>query len=77
MNTKQANTTAPRRPNAGQFRKGHDPRRHVHSATCGHELYKFSAADCSQGFWTSISKFGVSIGPKLHAAGRWPNYRRA
>ena len=50
----------------GRFRKGFDPRRH-----------KFTREECSRGFWTAISIWGVSMGDKLHAAGRWPNYRRA
>ena len=50
----------------GRFRKGHDPRRHV-----------FTRDECSRGFWTAIAVWGVSMGDKLHAAGRWPNYRRA
>jgi hypothetical protein len=50
----------------GRFLKGHDPRRH-----------KFTAAECSRGFWTAISVWGVGIGEKLHAAGRWPTYRQA
>jgi hypothetical protein len=49
----------------GRFRKGFDPRRHV-----------FTREECSRGFWTAISIWGVTIGDKLHAAGRWPNYRR-
>jgi len=69
-------STTPR-PNAGHFRKGRDPRRHVHTPACGHQLYKFTAADCSAGFWSAIATLGVSIGPKLYARGRWPNFRRA
>lgn len=39
----------------GRFVKGaNDPRRHVHSATCGHKLYQFSKADCSKGFWAAV-----------------------
>lgn len=50
----------------GRFRKGFDPRRH-----------KFTREECSRGFWTAIAVWGVGMGDKLHAAGRWPNYRRA
>lgn len=60
------NTTPARRPNPGQFRKGPDPRRH-----------KFTREECSRGFWAAIAVWGVGMGAKLHAAGRWPNYRRA
>jgi hypothetical protein len=66
MNAKQPNTTPARRPNAGSFKPGPDPRRH-----------KFTAAECSQGFWTAIAVWGVGIGGKLNAAGKWPGYRRA
>ena len=56
------------RANKGSFRPGPDPRRH-----------KFTPAECSAGFWTAIAVMGLSIGKKLHAAGRWPNFsgRRA
>jgi len=54
----------PRRPNAGQFKPGFDSRRH-----------KFTPAECSQDFWTAIAVMGLSIGKKLHAAGRWPTYQ--
>ena len=61
----QSDTSTPaRRPNRGYFRKGHDPRRHT-----------FTREECSRGFWTAIALWGVSMGDKLHAAGRWPNYR--
>ena len=53
-----------RRANRGSFRKGFDSRRHI-----------FTPEECSRGFWTAIALWGVSIGEKLHAAGRWPNYR--
>ena len=53
-----------RRPNAGQFRPGPDPRRHT-----------FTKDECSRGFWTAISVWGVSMGEKLHAAGRWPAFQ--
>jgi hypothetical protein len=55
-----------RRANAGNFRKGPDPRRH-----------RFTKEECSRGFWTAIAVWGVSMGAKLHAAGKWPTYRRA
>ena len=71
-----ASTQPTRKPNAGGFRKGADPRRHVHSATCGHELHKFTPEECSRGFWTAIAVLGVSIGAKLHHVGRWPDFRR-
>lgn len=50
----------------GRFLKGHDPRRH-----------KLTREECSRGFWTAIAVWGVSMGAKLHAAGRWPGYRGA
>ena len=53
-----------RKPNHGSFRKGYDKRRHV-----------FTPEECSRGFWTALAVWGVSMGEKLHAAGRWPNYR--
>lgn len=71
-----ASTSATCKPNAGGFRKGGDPRRQVHSATCGHRLYRFTPEDCSKGFWTAIAVLGVSIGPKLHHAGRWPGFQK-
>ena len=49
----------------GRFVKGHDPRRHM-----------FTAEERSRGFWTALAVWGVSMGDKLHAAGRWPGYRR-
>ena len=57
-----------RRANAGSFRPGPDPRRHT-----------FTDAERSAGFWTAIAVMGLSIGPKLHHAGRWPSFsgRRA
>jgi hypothetical protein len=58
------------------FAKGQDARRHVHSATCGHQLYKFSSADCSAGFWSAIAVMGVGIGAKLHKSGRWPGFAK-
>lgn len=36
-------TTRPARRNAGQFRTGHDPRRH-----------KFTREECQRGFWAAI-----------------------
>ncbi len=41
----------------GRFRKGSDPRRHVHNATCGHALYQFTAADRSAGFWAGLAAY--------------------
>ena len=58
------NAQAPRKANRGSFRKGYDSRRHV-----------FTPEECSRGFWTAIALWGVSTGEKLHASGRWPNYR--
>ena len=58
------NAQAPRKANRGSFRKGYDSRRHV-----------FTPEECSRGFWTAIAVWGVSMGDKLHASGRWPNYR--
>ena len=49
---------------AGRFKPGPDPRRHT-----------FTLEECSRGFWTAISVYGVRIGAKLHASGRWPSYR--
>lgn len=46
-------------PNAGAFRKGSDPRRHVHSATCGHQLYRFTDDDRSKGFWNALESLTV------------------
>jgi hypothetical protein len=63
-NTVKLSSVQPRRPNPGHFQKGHDPRRH-----------KFTPEECSRGFYTAIAVWGISIGMKLHAAGRWPNYR--
>lgn len=54
-----------RKPNAGSFRPGPDPRRH-----------KFTRGECSAGFWTAIATWGVSMGEKLHDAGRWPGFRQ-
>lgn len=55
-----------RKANRSSFRKGHDPRRH-----------KFTPAECSAGFWSALAVWGVGMGQKLHASGRWPNYRRS
>jgi hypothetical protein len=62
MSAKQDST---RRPNAGQFKPGPDPRRH-----------KFTPEECSRGFWTAIAVWGTGIGAKLHAAGKWNGYQR-
>ena len=67
--------TMPRLVRGRPFVKGHDSRRHRHTPTCGHQLYQFTAADRSNGFWTAIAVWGVSMGVKLHAAGRWPNFK--
>lgn len=49
--------------NKGRFRKGHDARRH-----------EFTAEERSRGFFTAIAVWGIGIGEKLHASGRWPGY---
>ena len=36
----------------------------------------FTQAERSRGFWTAVSIWGVSMGAKLNAAGRWPGYHR-
>lgn len=72
-----SSSTPAAKVNPGHFRKGADTRRHVHTATCGHKLYKFTTADCSNGFWSAIAVMGIGVGAKLHASGRWPNFRRA
>jgi len=59
-------TSTPRKPRGKPFTTGYDARRH-----------QFTPEERSRGFWTAISKMGISIGDKLHASGRWPNYRRA
>ncbi len=45
------------RSNPGGFKPGFDPRRHVHSATCGHQLYRFTPEDCSDGFFAAIASY--------------------
>jgi hypothetical protein len=60
------NSTPARKPNPGQFKPGPDPRRH-----------KFTREECARGFWEAIAIWGVGMGEKLHAAGRWPSYKRA
>ncbi len=57
-------STSARKPNSGQFKKGADPRRH-----------QFTQEERSRGFWTAISKLGISAGEKLHAAGRWAGFQ--
>lgn len=47
------------------FQKGVDPRRH-----------QFTAEERSRGFWTAMAVWGVSMGDKLHAAGKWNGYRK-
>ena len=64
--TAEAGARPKRRANRGSFKPGHDARRH-----------KFTAEECSRGFWTAIAVWGVSMGATLHKAGRWPGYRRA
>lgn len=60
----KTSTETTRKANAGSFKPGPDPRRH-----------KFTREECSAGFWTAISVHGVSIGKRLHASGRWPNFQ--
>jgi len=62
----QTSTKPARKANRGSFKPGPDPRRH-----------KFTREECSAGFWSALAAWGVSMGAKLHAAGRWPSYRRA
>ena len=58
-------STSPAKKGRGKpFQKGYDARRH-----------QFTQEERSRGFWTAIAVWGVSIGEKLHAAGRWPNYQ--
>lgn len=71
----QEDSITPRKPRGKPFSKGADTRRHVHSATCGHELYQFTKADQSNGFWSAMAVMGISIGEKLRASGRWPTYQ--
>lgn len=59
-------TTPKRKANAGSFKPGPDSRRHT-----------FTPEERSKGFWTAIAVWGVSMGARLHAAGRWPSYRKA
>jgi hypothetical protein len=57
-------TTRTRKANAGSFKPGPDTRRH-----------KFTREECSRGFWTAIAVWGVTIGQKLHASGRWQGFQ--
>ncbi|HKC62037.1 MAG TPA: hypothetical protein VKB86_00260 [Pyrinomonadaceae bacterium] len=57
-------STSTRKPNSGQFKKGFDARRH-----------QLTQADRSKGFWSAMATMGVSIGQKLHNAGRWPQFQ--
>ncbi|MFL6283550.1 MAG: hypothetical protein ACJ74Q_10465 [Pyrinomonadaceae bacterium] len=52
-------STTTRKANAGAFRKGSDPRRHVHSATCGHELHEFTFDERVKGFWNALESLTV------------------
>ena len=61
MNT--STTPAPKK-RGKPFLKGADPRRH-----------QFTDEERSRGFWTALAVWGVSMGEKLHAAGRWPTYQ--
>jgi hypothetical protein len=72
-----SNASTPKRTaNAGSFKPGHDSRRHVCTSSCTHPRHKFTREECSTGFWSAIAVLGVSIGAKLHHAGRWPNFQQ-
>jgi hypothetical protein len=65
----------PKKLRGRPFQKGADSRRHRCTSRCTHPRYQFTKADCSNGFFAAMAVMGLSIGAKLHAAGRWPNYR--
>jgi hypothetical protein len=46
-------------PNRGQFKKGHDPRRH-----------RFTQAECITGFWRAIESIVVRYPDCVDSAGR-------
>lgn len=50
---------APRRPNAGSFKPGPDPRRH-----------KFTTAECSKGFWAAVESIVVRYPDAVMPDGR-------
>lgn len=74
MHAKSTTESAPKK-RGRPFQPGADPRRHRCAAACTHPRHKFTQAEASRGFWAAIAVWGVSIGEKLHAAGRWPAYR--
>jgi len=51
--------TSPK-PNHGQFRKGHDPRRHV-----------FSTEECQRGFWAALESIAARYPDAVDAYGRY------
>ena len=62
----EKNTTQQKKVRGRPFVKGNDERRHL-----------LTEAERSRGFWTAIAVWGVGIGDKLYAAGRWRTYRKA
>jgi len=46
-------------PNSGQFRKGHDPRRH-----------RFTREECQRGFWNAITSIVIRHPDAVDSAGR-------
>ncbi len=48
-----------RRPNAGQFKKGADPRRH-----------KFTRDECSKGFWAAVESIVTRYPDAIMSDGR-------
>lgn len=51
-------TTPEQRRNAGQFRKGHDPRRH-----------QFTREECQAGFWAAIEAVIIRYPDAINARG--------
>lgn len=55
------NTSTTRKANAGAFRKGSDPRRHVCTSSCSHPRYRFTRDDCVRGgqigFWVALAVY--------------------
>jgi hypothetical protein len=56
---KKSNTKKSSKPNAGQFKKGPDPRRH-----------SFTHDECVAGFWSAIDsivmRYPDAVGPRGH-----------
>jgi hypothetical protein len=52
-------TQTDRPKNRGQFRKGHDPRRH-----------KFTLEECSRGFWNAITSIITRYPDAIDSSGR-------